>query len=123
MSADTGISRVDGSGPTEGPDARRRLADRRAPAVGLPRLLWIPAACAFALVALPYVALPFYWAFGRSRYLGYLHGRGAGDLDIHRLAASVRQALHPPRNARRAGTPSPAHTLGRHSANVTARRC
>ena len=30
---------------------------RRAPAVALPRFLWIPAACAFALVALPVVGL------------------------------------------------------------------
>ena len=39
------------------PNGRRRLTDRRAPAVALPRLLWIPAACAFALVALPVAGL------------------------------------------------------------------
>ena len=36
---------------------RAPSADRRAPAVALPRLLWIPAAAAFALVALPVAGL------------------------------------------------------------------
>ncbi len=37
--------------------ADRRADDRRAAAVGLPRLLWVPAAAAFALIALPVVGL------------------------------------------------------------------
>lgn len=37
--------------------ADRRADDRRATAVGLPRLLWVPAAAAFALIALPVVGL------------------------------------------------------------------
>jgi molybdate transport system permease protein len=42
--------------PARGP-TRAGAPDRRAPPVALPRLLWIPAAGAFALVALPVVGL------------------------------------------------------------------
>jgi molybdate transport system permease protein len=47
------------TGPQQGglPATRARPSDRRAPPVALPGLLWVPATCAFALVALPVVGL------------------------------------------------------------------
>ena len=48
---------VGSPGPVQVRGQGRRARRIRAPAVALPRLLWVPAALAFALVALPVVGL------------------------------------------------------------------
>ncbi|MDT7582045.1 MAG: molybdate transport system permease protein [Pseudonocardiales bacterium] len=53
----TAGGRPDTSVPAASDTRQTRRSDRRAPPVALPGLLWVPAACAFALVALPVVGL------------------------------------------------------------------
>jgi len=46
-------------------------------------------AWAVSLNTFPYLAVPAYWVFGRSKFQGYVSARQAGDLEIQR---SVRRA-------------------------------
>ena len=39
-----------------------------------------------SLVSFPYLALPFYWVFGRTKYHGYVTSRRKGDLEINHIA-------------------------------------
>jgi len=39
-------------------------------------------AWAIALVSFPYLALPFYWVFGRSKFHGYVHARRAQQASV-----------------------------------------
>ena len=41
------------------------------------------------LIMLPVLALPAYWAFGRSKFTGYVKARRSGDTKIHQV---VREA-------------------------------
>ena len=95
-----------GFGPGKSSRRARPSADRRAPAVALPRLLWIPAACAFALVALPVVGLLLRADWPRMPEL--LTSEAA--LDALRLslitAAISTRAVHRPRRAA-GGRPRP----------------
>jgi cardiolipin synthase len=40
------------------------------------------AAWAIALVSFPYLALPLYWVFGRSKFFGYVHARRVQRADV-----------------------------------------
>ena len=42
-----------------------------------------------ALIAMPYVAMPFYWIFGRYKFMGYIAARRAGDQKIHQTARRI----------------------------------
>ncbi|MEQ8357706.1 MAG: cardiolipin synthase [Kiloniellaceae bacterium] len=42
------------------------------------------------LLTFPYLALPLYWIFGRGKFHGYVAARRSGDLEIHHLAAALR---------------------------------
>ncbi|MEZ5987597.1 MAG: cardiolipin synthase [Planctomycetota bacterium] len=46
-------------------------------------------AWALSLLALPVVAVPLYWIFGRNKYHGYVKARRRGESAIQRLAASL----------------------------------
>jgi cardiolipin synthase len=52
-------------------------------------------AWAVSLVALPYIALPLYWIFGRNRFHGYVDARRVGDREIHHVARALQE--HRPR--------------------------
>ena len=54
-------------------------------------------AWAIALVSFPYVALPLYWVFGRSRFQGYVDARREGD---QALQAVTRELQQLPRGSR-----------------------
>lgn len=45
------------------------------------------------LVTLPYLAIPFYWVFGRNRFSGYVKARRADDTRLRNLAAELRGSL------------------------------
>ncbi len=49
-------------------------------------------AWAMALIWVPYVALPLYWVFGRSRFVGYVRARRAEDVMHSETAQRVRDA-------------------------------
>ncbi len=42
-------------------------------------------AWALSLIMFPYIAVPMYWVFGRSKFQGYVDARRAGDLEIHHV--------------------------------------
>ena len=42
-----------------------------------------------SLVSFPYVALPLYWLFGRTKYHGYVTSRRQGDLEINHIAQEL----------------------------------
>ena len=42
-----------------------------------------------SLVSFPYLALPFYWVFGRTKYHGYVTSRHKGDLEINHIAQEL----------------------------------
>lgn len=50
-----------------------------------------------SLNACPYVAVPAYWVFGRSRFQGYVVGRRAEDSELGRALASKTRAVEPHR--------------------------
>ncbi len=50
-------------------------------------------AWSISLLTFPYLALPLYWVFGRGKFHGYVEARRAGDLEIHHLAAGLRERL------------------------------
>ena len=52
-------------------------------------------AWAISLVAFPWVAVPLYLLVGRSRFVGYVQARRAGNLAIHELAEEVIARLEP----------------------------
>jgi len=56
-------------------------------------------AWAIALLAFPYVALPGYWVFGRSKFLGYVTARRAGTERANRELAKLDHEWerHPPK--------------------------
>ena len=43
-------------------------------------------AWAICLVTMPWFALPAYWAFGRSKFTGYVKARRSGDTKLHQVA-------------------------------------
>ncbi|MEN9576437.1 MAG: Major cardiolipin synthase ClsA [Verrucomicrobiota bacterium] len=48
---------------------------------------------ALALVSFPYAAVPLYWIFGRSKFIGYRHARPEADTPLDRVAAEAFAAL------------------------------
>ena len=66
--------------------APARTRDHHEAAVGLPRLLWVPAGLAFALIALPLVVL----VFGIIKYVVYFWSVQGGS-DAARQAARLIQ--------------------------------
>src|SRR3546814_15600306 len=48
-------------------------------------------AWSISLLTFPYVALPLYWVFGRGKFHGYVAARRSGDLEIHSVAAALRE--------------------------------
>src|SRR5471030_2395532 len=46
-------------------------------------------AWAFALITVPYGALPFYWVFGRDRFMGYVKARRQEGAQVDNLRASL----------------------------------
>ena len=50
-------------------------------------------AWAIALVTLPFVTLPLYLIFGRSKFEGYVSARRAGDLEINDIAGRLEKDL------------------------------
>src|SRR3546814_596215 len=50
-------------------------------------------AWSISLLTFPYVALPLYWVFGRGKFHGYVAARRSGDLEIHSVAAALRERL------------------------------
>jgi cardiolipin synthase len=46
-------------------------------------------AWAISLNTFPYVALPAYWVFGRSKFQGYVDARQEGDLEINQVAVDA----------------------------------
>lgn len=51
-------------------------------------IAWI--AC---LIAFPWIAIPFYWIAGRSRFSGYVHARRADDKRLSQLADDMHRKL------------------------------
>ncbi len=47
-----------------------------------------------SLVTLPYVALPAYWVFGRTKFQGYVIGRREGDTALNRRLQSKLALVH-----------------------------
>lgn len=50
---------------------------------------------ALALFSFPYAAIPLYWIFGRSKFIGYRLGRAASDTPLDRVASEAFAALTP----------------------------
>ncbi len=50
-------------------------------------------AWSISLITVPYLALPLYWVFGRGKFHGYVAARRSGDLEIHHVAAALRERL------------------------------
>ena len=50
-------------------------------------------AWSISLITFPYLALPLYWVFGRGKFHGYVAARRSGDLEIHHVAAALRERL------------------------------
>jgi cardiolipin synthase len=51
-------------------------------------------AWALSLVMFPYIALPFYWVFGRNKFEGYVDARRARDTELHHIGReAVRRAM------------------------------
>jgi cardiolipin synthase len=50
-------------------------------------------AWALSLIMFPYIALPFYWVFGRNRLPGYAEARRAADAEIEHIAHGAVQRL------------------------------
>jgi cardiolipin synthase len=48
-------------------------------------------AWAIGLVSFPYVALPLYWIFGRSKFQGYVDARRVGDEMLHNVTADLER--------------------------------
>ena len=46
-------------------------------------------AWSIALITFPYLTLPLYWIFGRSKFHGYVDARRAGDLEIQYIAQGL----------------------------------
>ncbi|NBV21301.1 MAG: cardiolipin synthase [Proteobacteria bacterium] len=67
---------------------------------------------ALALVSFPYAAVPLYWVFGRSKFIGYRHARPELDTPLDRVAAAAFAALTPLRTNLSPETPL---TLLRHT--------
>lgn len=53
-------------------------------------LAWI-----FALIFLPFFAIPFYFVFGARRFNGYVRARRRGNSRINKLASAAYEALRP----------------------------
>ena len=51
-------------------------------------------AWAIALISFPYVSLPLYWMFGRSRFDGYVKARRAGNLQLNQVARQAGDVAH-----------------------------
>ena len=52
-------------------------------------------AWALALAVLPWIALPLYLIFGRSRFQGYIEARRRGNSEIGHLFEEVQAGLRP----------------------------
>ncbi len=48
-----------------------------------------------SLVAVPYLAVPAYWVFGRPRFYGYVSARGERDSVLRRVLARYRDLVEP----------------------------
>ena len=48
-------------------------------------------AWAVSLLTFPYLTLPLYWVFGRSKFNGYVDARRVGELGIHQIALQLKQ--------------------------------
>ena len=44
-----------------------------------------------SLITFPYVAVPLYWIFGRSKFHGYVKARRSRDADFQRIRHTVRE--------------------------------
>ncbi|MFZ5571429.1 MAG: cardiolipin synthase [Thermodesulfobacteriota bacterium] len=51
-------------------------------------------AWAISLITFPYVSVPLYWIFGRSKFHGYVKLRSSRDLEIRVVIEKLRQAFH-----------------------------
>lgn len=49
----------------------------------------------FALVTIPLLAIPFYWVFGRYRFMGYVRARRAGNARMNHIVQQVSGKLRP----------------------------
>jgi cardiolipin synthase A/B len=48
-----------------------------------------------SLNTVPYVAVPAYWVFGRTKFQGYVIGRRADDTELHRVLDRQLSLVHP----------------------------
>ena len=48
-----------------------------------------------ALVTFPYFAIPFYWTFGRAKFIGYRSAMSDGDGPLHTAAEQAASATKP----------------------------
>ena len=48
-------------------------------------------AWAISLLTFPWIVLPFYWVFGRSKFTGYVNARRKGETAINHLVAELAQ--------------------------------
>jgi len=73
---------------------------------------------ALALVSFPYAAIPLYWVFGRTKFIGYRRARAESDTPLDRVAAEAFAALTPLRGDLPADSPlgTAGHSLAFFSA-------
>lgn len=64
-----------------------------------------------ALLAIPWIAVPAYWVFGRFRFDGYRTARGAGDSPLHEAIEGLAEAVEPWRLPAPADPSDPASGL------------
>ena len=50
---------------------------------------------ALALISFPYAAIPLYWIFGRTKFIGYRRARAESDTPLDRVATEAFAALTP----------------------------
>src|SRR5690606_33581054 len=60
-----------------------------------------------SLVTFPYVAVPAYWVFGRSKFQGYVIGRREGESTLNRRLGAKLALVH----QYRASLPAGAHEM------------
>lgn len=72
-------------------------------------------AWAISLVAMPVVAVPLYWVFGRYRFMGYVNARRTGDRELDFLARQAYEAIRP----HQAPPPEPFDTESRLAERIT----
>ncbi len=60
-------------------------------------------AWAISLITFPYLAIPLYWFFGRSKFAGYVESRRKGNLEINHIADKAISRIYDYRSADAAG--------------------